>query len=141
MAAAPDRSLLRQWLAAFELEALGEISSSLEQALDRRLQQNSLYLWQNETPVTMVGGNRSPADAAFGPMFGWIAPVYTPPEQRCRGYATAATAAVSQHLLEQGCHCCFLLADLHNPTANHIYQKIGYQPICEWHEYEFSNSL
>lgn len=24
-----------------------------------------------------------------------------------------------------------------NPTSNHIYQKIGYRPICDWHDYAF----
>jgi predicted GNAT family acetyltransferase len=127
-----DRPLLRQWLEAFELEALGRVEGDLDQALENRLQQNSLYIWQDEVPTTFVGGNGTAPD------FGWIAPVYTPPELRRRGYATSAVATVSQLLLERGCRCCFLFTDLQNPTSNRIYQKIGYQPICDWHEYRFS---
>jgi predicted GNAT family acetyltransferase len=64
--------------------------------------------------------------------------VYTPPEYRRRGYASASVAALSQSLLNQGHQFCFLFTDLANPTANHIYQDIGYQPVGDWHQYSFS---
>jgi predicted GNAT family acetyltransferase len=46
-------------------------------------------------------------------------------------------AALSQTLLDQGRMYCFLFTDLANPTSNHIYQAIGYQPICDVNEYSF----
>jgi uncharacterized protein len=73
------------------------------------------------------------------PTIGRINLVYTPPEYRRKGYATACVTALSQKLLDQGCRNCFLMADLANPTANHIYQGIGYRPICDWHEYSFTS--
>ena len=56
--------------------------------------------------------------------------VYTPPEHRRRGYATACVARVTEQQLEEGRAFCCLYADLSNPTANSIYQRIGYRPIC-----------
>ena len=48
--------------------------------------------------------------------------MYTPPELRGHGYATALTAELSQRLLdgrlfEGGRRFCFLYTDLANPTA------------------------
>ena len=58
-----------------------------------------------------------------------IGPVYTPPEARNRGYASALVAAISQAQLDAGRRFCFLFTDLANPTSNHIYQMIGYEPV------------
>ena len=63
--------------------------------------------------------------------------VYTPPEYRKKGYATSCVAALSQTLLDQGRKYCFLFTDLANPTSNHIYQTIGYQPVCDMNDYWF----
>ncbi len=56
---------------------------------------------------------------------------------RRQGYASSCVAALSQTLLDQGRKYCFLFTDLANPTSNHIYQAIGYQPICDMNEYWF----
>ena len=60
-----------------------------------------------------------------------IGAVFTPPDLRRRGYASACVAAVSQSVLDAGRKFCFLYADIANPTSNHIYQEIGYQPVCD----------
>ncbi len=57
--------------------------------------------------------------------------VYTPPELRGRGYATACVAALSRALLEAGNRYCCLYTDLANPTSNAIYRRIGYRPVCD----------
>jgi GNAT superfamily N-acetyltransferase len=44
-----------------------------------------------------------------------IAPVYTPPQARGRGYATALVADLSQALLDRGRQGLFLITDLANP--------------------------
>lgn len=67
-----------------------------------------------------------------------IGPVYTPPEHRRHGYATSLVAQQTQWLLDEGKKCCFLYTDLHNPTSNSIYQRIGYRQVAESSEYHFS---
>ena len=64
-----------------------------------------------------------------------IGPVYTPPEQRGHGYASACTATLSQMMLDSGYRYCFLFTDLSNPTSNSIYQKIGYRPVIDIDRY------
>ncbi len=58
-----------------------------------------------------------------------IMSVYTPPEHRRRGYASACVAAVSTWARAQGVDTCVLYTDLANPTSNKIYQAIGYRPV------------
>jgi uncharacterized protein len=66
--------------------------------------------------------------------------VYTPPEHRRKGYASACVATLSQTLLNQGYKYCFLFTDLANPTSNHIYEAIGYQSVGDLSDYSFENN-
>ncbi len=63
--------------------------------------------------------------------------VYTPPEHRRRGYASALVAATSAWAREQDHSDCILYTQLANPTSNAIYRAIGYQPVAEVLRYRF----
>jgi predicted GNAT family acetyltransferase len=92
-----------------------------------------LVLWEVEgTPVSMAGYSGSTPNGIR------VAPVYTPPENRGKGFAGACVAALSQKLLDDGRKFCFLYTDLANPTSNHIYQTIGYEPVADATVYSFS---
>jgi len=65
-----------------------------------------------------------------------IGPVYTPPEQRRHGYASALVAQLSQGARSAG-NRCLLYTDLANPTSNAIYRAIGYRPVTEVLRYRF----
>ena len=133
-AAPRDRSLLVEWSKAFESEALGknEPKSDYELWFDRHLKQQSLFVWEDKVPVSM---------AAFGgatPNGTRINAVYTPAKYRSKGYATSCVATLSQQLLDLYKYC-FLFTDAANPTSNRIYQKIGYQLVCDISNYNFSS--
>ena len=66
--------------------------------------------------------------------------MYTPPEFRRRGYATACVAALNQQQLDAGRQFCALYTDLANPTSNSIYQKIGYVPVTDSSHYSFGEA-
>ena len=131
-----DRELAVRWMDAFVDEALhGPEPDSAEAFVDRRAEDpdGGLVLWEDggET-VSMAGfGGRTPNGIRIGP-------VYTPPEQRARGYASALTAGLTQRLLDQGLRFCFLFTDLANPTSNSIYLRIGYRPVCDVDLWVFS---
>ena len=55
--------------------------------------------------------------------------VYTPPEERGRGYATGLVAELTREALASGRRSAFLYTDLANPTSNAIYARIGYVPV------------
>jgi hypothetical protein len=83
------------------------------------------YLWDDEGAVSVAAsGGPTPNGIRIGP-------VYTPPELRRRGYASAVTAATSQAELDRGRRFIFLFTDLSNPTSNKIYQQIGYEPVID----------
>ena len=48
---------------------------------------------------------------------------------RGHGFASAATAAVSQAALEAGLREVVLYTDLANATSNAVYQRLGYRPV------------
>jgi predicted GNAT family acetyltransferase len=131
-----DRELAARWMDAFAEEALPELPpESSEEFVDRREQDpdGGLVLWEDDgRAVCMAGyGGRTPNGIRIGP-------VYTPPELRGRGYASALTAAVTQRLLDSGLRFCFLFTDLANPTSNSIYQRIGYRAVADVDLWTFS---
>ena len=130
-----DRPLLREWLRAFFREAMNtDNHPQVEVDIDRRLrfESSGMYLWQDEGQIVSLAGYGGPT-----PHGARIGPVYTPPEARGHGYASALVADLSQRLLDEGRQFVFLFTNLANPTANHIYQEIGYQPVSDVAVYAF----
>lgn len=131
-----DRAPLLDWLRAFGAEAFGEDArppGEAERALNTRLgsPDEGFMLWDDGGPRCAAGYG---APTRHGIKIG---PVYTPPEYRNHGYATACVAEVSRLLLAQGRRFCMLYTDLANPASNRIYRRIGYEPVCDVAEYRF----
>jgi predicted GNAT family acetyltransferase len=138
-----DRDLIVGWFVAFadEVDHAGgprgpEHAAS---AVDRRyaVRTSGFLLWEEDgKPVSLAGwGGPTPHGIRIGP-------VYTPPNLRGRGYATALTAELSQRLLDGrlfggGRRFCFLYTDLANPTSNAIYERIGYRRVARSAEIVF----
>ncbi|HYF10796.1 MAG TPA: GNAT family N-acetyltransferase [Actinomycetota bacterium] len=132
-----DRALVVDWVVAFAREALRH--QPLDQArlagsVDMRLghDEAGFWLWEVDgTPVSLAGFS-GPTTTGIR-----IGPVYTPPEHRGRGYATALVADLSRELLGRGYRACFLFTDLSNPTSNAIYERIGYRRVADAYEIQF----
>jgi predicted GNAT family acetyltransferase len=60
-----------------------------------------------------------------------VAPVYTPPEHRRRGYGAAVTAACAADALARDADHVVLFTDRTNATSNSVYQRIGFERIAE----------
>jgi len=130
-----DRPLLLEWWTAFAVEALDELEPDADRIarnVDHKLDESDggIAVWEDSgSPVSAVGfGSPTPTGIRIGP-------VYTPPQLRGRGYASALTAHVSADQLARGRRFCFLYTDLANPTSNKIYAAIGYERVCESVEY------
>ena len=138
---AADRGLLVVWFERFTAEAMPDEPNDRERLLaflDRRIAggpRGGIWLWEHEgEPLAMSGyGGPTPNGIRIGP-------VYTPPEQRGNGYATALVAAQSAWLLTTGRRFCFLYTDLANPTSNAIYERIGYERVADAAMYLFGRS-
>ena len=130
-----DRALVLEWMDAFVAEALPQAPpEDSEGWLERNLASpdGGIDLWIDDgEPVSFAAyGGPSPNGIRIGP-------VYTPPDLRRRGYATALVAELTAMLLEGGRRFCFLFTDLANPTSNSIYQRIGYRPVSDVDQWTF----
>jgi uncharacterized protein len=129
-----DIDLMAQWVYAFQNEALPHETADLQAAkliAANLLQLGNLFLWDDGGPVSMAAQARPTRRGCA------INLVYTPPEHRGHGYASACVARLSQHLLDHGFKFCTLFTDQSNPTANRIYQAIGYHPVTDFSDLRF----
>ena len=138
LATPDDTALIVRWIKALQQEAL-RTSLSDEEATSwarTRIDNREVYLWvlPDGSIVSLLATTR-PVWRVIS-----IAYVYTPPELRGHGYASRSVAALSQHLLDSGWERCTLYTDLSNPTSNNIYQQLGYRPVHDFNEYDFSHS-
>lgn len=127
-----DLDLISHWLRDFNAET-GAPNPSADEIIAGRLESptGGLYLWLDPEPVSLVG-HTGPTRHGVR-----IGPVYTPPEWRRHGYAAAATAALCRTLLGSGRRFCFLYTDQSNRTAQRVYERIGFRPVCDIAEYRF----
>ncbi|WP_063022070.1 GNAT family N-acetyltransferase [Nocardia niwae] len=125
-----DVALCRDWLAAMREES-GMASGLDEAAIRRRVNAGRWWLWEHDGEPVSLAAHQIPIQ-------GWsrIGPVYTPPDARGHGYASAVTAHVAELLRGQSLEVC-LFADTANPTANRIYRTIGFHPTHEFAHYVF----
>jgi len=127
--ARPDeRGLLVEWEMGFAHDAgLGANEREpafVARVVDETLAESGFALWE--------GGGKPVATARLrriASIGARLSGVYTPPELRGHGYASALTAALSQKVLDEGLWCC-LFADAANPLTNRIYQRIGYVKLA-----------
>ncbi|MFJ8674008.1 GNAT family N-acetyltransferase [Streptomyces sp. NPDC093589] len=121
-----DRALVLAWFTAFAAE-VGDGPPGASRAADDRLAEGRCTLWEVDgRPVALAGVSRTLSGMAR------VAPVYTPPELRGRGYAGAVTAAVSRAARDgAGAEELVLFTDLDNPTSNALYQRLGYRPVAD----------
>ena len=138
-AVAADHDLLVEWEYAFMREAFPDDNHDIAaaaQGIDATLAADAavrgIFMWEDGGAVSYAA-YKGPTPHGIR-----IGPVYTPPDKRGHGYASGCVAGMSQSLLDAGYQFCFLFTDLRNPTSNHIYQVIGYEPICDFTEYRFS---
>ncbi|MCJ8006542.1 GNAT family N-acetyltransferase [Lederbergia wuyishanensis] len=122
-----DLSVIKQWLYLF-CEEIGEKISqeeSEEKAIEL-IQRARLYAWVNEDKlVTMASVSRPTKNNIC------ISYVFTPIENRKKGFASNCVSALSQLMLDKGYKTTSLYTDLDNPTSNKIYMEIGYEPIMD----------
>jgi hypothetical protein len=126
-----DLPLAREWVDAFVRDV--GLAVAVPDMAQRLVARGLLFFWMD------AGRESAMASSSRETRFGCaINMVYTPPQFRRSGYATAAVATLSDTLLKGGRRFCCLYTDLANPTSNSIYAKIGYRPIRDDVEIDFS---
>jgi RimJ/RimL family protein N-acetyltransferase len=127
-----ELDLVGRWYLAFARDSGTARSSLPPDELGRRaVRQGRAFLWEDGGPASLaVVVGTTPTGARAGG-------VYTPPDRRRRGYATAVVAGLSRRLLAEGRRACHLFTDLANPVSNTIYAKIGYRPVADFRDFDF----
>jgi GNAT superfamily N-acetyltransferase len=124
VAAGTDAPLLAGWYTAFAREVHDMAADDHAAVVRDKLGYGGILIWQaGGRPVSMGGITRQVAGMVR------IGPVYTPPELRGRGYASAVTAELSLRAREAGAAEVLLYTDLANPVSNSIYQRIGFVAV------------
>lgn len=128
-----DRALLLRWQAGFAADAGVDVPGG-ERAVDDAVAHGLRTLWElpGGRPVAMAGATRPAAGAVR------VVSVYTPREHRGRGYAGAAVAAVTRAALNAGAREVLLVTDLANPVSNGLYRALGYVPVADAVELDFT---
>ena len=122
-----------EWLVEGQCAFVAEVGvpdppERIRELLPKRVLRGEYRIWDHGGRVAFAGFN----DAA--PDFARIAPVYTPPGFRGRGYATSLVAQMSRELLARGKRRLFLTTDIANATSNAIYARIGFRAENDdWH--------
>jgi uncharacterized protein len=133
-----DYDLVKKWTVEF-CNDVGEPCDDGGQIASTVIEERRVFFWDHS------GGISEPrAMAAWqgptpnGVRISWV---YTPPEYRRRGYASNLVAQLSQKLLNEGRKFCFLHTDQANPTSNHVYESIGYRPVCECERWDIQTQV
>jgi FR47-like protein len=118
-----DAGLLADWLTAFIHEATPHNIVPPRENLEARAGEDRHFFWiVGGEPVAMAAIARRMRCAAA------IAPVYTPPNQRGKGYAGSVTAAVVEQIFAEGKPVACLYTDASNPISNRCYARSDSRP-------------
>ena len=125
-----EARIIAEWNTAFSQEALRKEAPADLNKSKAFIAAGNVFVWEKNGQLVSMATKARPIAHSVT-----IGSVYTPPEHRRQGYATALVARLSQHLLDSGYEFVNLFTDLENPTSNSIYQKIGYHPVVDFRMY------
>lgn len=122
-----DAPLIEKWYSQFEKDTglLNTAPEEIKKRVKLMLDAKEAFLWENEGQiVSMMKKSRPTANGVT------VSLVFTPKEERKKGYARTMVAAGSKELLKEF-QFCVLYTDMLNPTSNKIYQEIGYKKLID----------
>jgi RimJ/RimL family protein N-acetyltransferase len=129
-----DVALLADWFCAFRKETgVGRTPPVPDpQALMDNAKRGEVFtLWCDDgRPVAAAGHSAVRGGSSR------IAPVYTPPDQRRRGFGSAATVAAIDSARRLGATEITLFTDADYPASNAVYRELGFEVIGEFAEFD-----
>lgn len=129
-ARATDVELLVDWFRLFTAEAgVAVPNDDVLGNVTGRVREGALWLWEADgRPVAMAG--HAPLVTTPAGSVGRIGPVFTPVQERRRGYGAAVTSAVAAALRPR-CDTVMLYTDAANPTSNGVYARLGFDVVAQ----------
>ena len=130
-AGAADRADLGPLLAAFfEESGMPQPAASADQLVAEHLETGGLHVWRDDGVIVSLA-----VLGAFTPEGVRIDVLYTRPGRRKRGYAVSLVRAVTNEALV-GRRYCVVYADRRSPSANAVYQHLGFDAAFESRLYD-----
>jgi len=124
-----DLEKLTGWTGLFVEEAKLPEKIDAKAVVASGIKRGRLHVWDDGGPVSMAAWTgKTPSGVRLN--F-----VYTPPEFRGKGYATACVRALTRRQLEQGSSFCWLYTDLSGSGSQKMFKRIGYRPVSDVTEY------
>ncbi|MEW4273565.1 GNAT family N-acetyltransferase [Priestia megaterium] len=118
---------MKEWIWEF-MGVIGEPVSK-EQAVktgEAFIKAERLFLWEVNGKYVSIANATRPTVHNITINF-----VYTPREERKKGYASSCVSTLSQLMLDEGFQTTSLYTDTTNPTSNKIYMEIGYEHVAD----------
>jgi uncharacterized protein len=132
LAVREDLDQIAEWVIDFHREINESITEEgAKQMSEMKIANKDIFVWTDRGIASMCASDR---ESQHGKV---INLVYTPPQNRGKGYATSCVHNLCQRILDEGKSFCSLFADLDNQTSNSIYCKIGFDPILDLLHYRF----
>jgi predicted GNAT family acetyltransferase len=116
-----DVPALRPWGPGFHRDT-GHPGEPSGTDVDDFVKAGKLWLWEQDGPRSIAAVVRETTRGAA------ISFVYTPPELRRQGWATACVGQLSAMLLTQKQYVA-LYADAANPGSNRLYERLGFAAV------------
>lgn len=131
-----DCSLIEKWFSLFEGDTGLPVTAAKEvkQRVALFVGEREVFLWEDQGKVVSMMKKSRPTKHGVA-----VSLVFTPREERRKGYARTMVAACSNELLKEY-EYCVLYTDMMNPTSNKIYQEIGYKKIADSVQLGFGNT-
>jgi RimJ/RimL family protein N-acetyltransferase len=128
-----ELELIAGWFYGFSFEVFKIADQArARQAAEQRIRDGDVFVWDDGGQAVSMAMKNRPTRRSI-----CVSQVYTPPELRGKGYATACVADLSRQLLHSGWEFCTLFVDVNNLSAYRAYQKIGYRLVSDYEEYHF----
>ena len=132
-----DLAVLTVWAKNFLLDAdllPPRSDEELRTMVKEKIDQKRLYTLTSSSEkaaLSMAAVTRETEHFAF---LSWV---YTPADQRGRGYASTTVYRLTELVLRMKKKRCALFSDASNSTSNKIYRRIGYQPLGNFFDVDF----
>jgi predicted GNAT family acetyltransferase len=120
-------SLVTEWIWRF-MDIIGEPISKEQAAKtgEAFIKAGRLFLWEVSGKYVSMANAARPTVHNITINF-----VYTPREERKKGYASSCVSTLSQLMLDSGFQTTSLYTDITNPTSNKVYMDIGYEHVAD----------
>ncbi|MCM3769067.1 GNAT family acetyltransferase [Priestia aryabhattai] len=120
-------SLVMEWIWRF-MDIIGEPVSKEQAAKtgETFIEAGQLFLWEVSGKYLSIANAARPTAHNITINF-----VYTPREERKKGYASSCVSMLSQLMLDSVFQTTSLYTDITNPTSNKIYMDIGYEHVAD----------